>query len=81
MPMRNLKFGIFDNSGMPRESRILMFYAFDTDDNLTRSGILHYHLKERRFMGPQTDQELTVAALAYLTANGRIPVADRSATL
>lgn len=78
--MRNLKFGIFDNSGMPRESRILMFYAFDTDDNLTRSGILHYHLGERRFMGPQTDRELTVAALAFLTANGRIPKVDRSAS-
>jgi len=76
--MRNLKFGIFDNSGLPRESRILMFYAFDTDDNLTRSGILHYHLGERRFMGPQTDRELTCAALAFLTDIGRLPGGDQS---
>jgi hypothetical protein len=79
--MRNLRFGIFDNSGLPRESRILMFYAFDTDDNLTRSGILHYHLVERRFMGPQTDRELTRAALAFLTDSGRIPGGEHGANL
>ena len=44
--MRNLRFGFFDDSGLPRESRILMFYSFDTDENLTRSGILHYHVPE-----------------------------------
>ena len=78
--MRNLRFGIFDNSGMPSDSRILMFYTFDTDNNLTRSGILHYHLGERRFMGPQTDRDLTRAALAFLTDSGRIPATERSAT-
>lgn len=81
MPMRNLRFGIFDNSGMPRESRILMFYTFDTDDNLTRSGILHYHLGERRFMGPQTDRDLTRAALDFLADSGRLPGGDRNAVV
>jgi hypothetical protein len=49
--MRNLRFGFFDDSGLPRESRILMFYSFDTEENLPRSGILHYHLNEGRFVG------------------------------
>jgi hypothetical protein len=71
--MRNLKFGIFENSGMPRESRILLFYTFETSDNLTRSGILHYHLVEGRFMGPHNDRELTTAALAFLSEAGRLP--------
>lgn len=76
--MRNLKFGIFENSGLPRESRILMFYTFDSDDNLTRSGILHYHVVEGRFMGPHTDRELTAAALDFLAACGRLPQAETS---
>ena len=53
--MRNLRFGFFDDSGLPRESRILMFYSFDTEENLTRSGILHYHVPEQRFVGPRHD--------------------------
>jgi hypothetical protein len=71
--MRNLRFGFFDDSGLPRESRILMFYSFDTEENLTRSGILHYHVPEQRFVGPRHDAELTSAALAFLSSNGRIP--------
>jgi hypothetical protein len=71
--MRNLRFGIFDNNGLPRETRVLLFYTFETDDNLTRSGILHYHLGERRFMGPHNDRDLTAAALEFLSANGRLP--------
>ena len=42
--MRNLQFGFFDDSGLPRESRILMFYSFETEENLSRSGILHFHV-------------------------------------
>ena len=76
--MRNLKFGFFDGSGLPKESRILMFYSFDTEENLTRSGILHYHLPERRFVGPRHDAELTSAALEFLSRNGRIPEASAS---
>ncbi len=79
--MRNLRFGYFDDSGMPRESRILMFYSFDTEENLARSGILHYHLGEKRFVGPRHDQELTAAALEFLSRTGRIqlaPVPDPS---
>jgi hypothetical protein len=71
--MRNLKFGFFDGSGLPKESRVLMFYSFDTDSNSSRSGILHYHLQERRFMGPTHDAELTSAALDFLTRSGRLP--------
>ena len=71
--MRNLRFGFFDDSGLPRESRILMFYSFDTDENLTRSGILHYHVSEARFVGPRYDVELTAAALEFLSRNGRLP--------
>jgi hypothetical protein len=71
--MRNLSFGFFDDSGMPRESRILIFYSFDTEENLSRSGILHYHIDERRFVGPRHDKELTSAALTFLSEAGRIP--------
>jgi hypothetical protein len=49
-----------------------MFYSFDTEENLPRSGILHYHLEERRFMGPRHDRELTTAALEFLAHTGRI---------
>ena len=51
--MHNLRFDFFDDSGMSKQSRILMFYSFDTDANLPRSGILHYHLGEGRFVGPR----------------------------
>lgn len=71
--MRNLRFDFFDDSGLPRDSRILMFYSFDTEANLSRSGILHYHLAERRFVGPRHDSELTTAALDFLTREGRLP--------
>ena len=71
--MRNLNFGFFDDSGLPRDSRILMFYSFETDERLPRSGILHYHLGEGRFVGPRHDNELQQAALAFLTAAGRLP--------
>jgi hypothetical protein len=70
--MRNLRFGFFDDSGLPRDSRILMFYSFETEERLARSGILHYHLGERRFVGPRHDQELQRAALEFLAAAGRI---------
>lgn len=71
--MRNLTFDFFDDSGLPRDSRILMFYSFETEENLARSGILHYHLGEGRFLGPRHDRELTSAALAFLAGAGRIP--------
>jgi hypothetical protein len=74
--MRNLQFGFFDD-GLPRESRILMFYSFDTEENLPRSGILHYHVSEKRFVGPRHDGELTAAALDFLSRAGRVhPSAD-----
>ena len=71
--MHNLRFDFFDDSGMSKKSRILMFYSFDTDANLPRSGILHYHLGEGRFVGPRHDRELTSAALDFLTSSGRLP--------
>jgi hypothetical protein len=71
--MRNLTFDFFDDSGLPRETRILMFYSFETEEHLPRSGILHFHLGERRFLGPRHDRELTDAALAFLTRSGRLP--------
>ena len=52
-----------------------MFYSFDTDENLPRSGILHYHVPEGRFVGPRHDLALTSAALEFLSRNGRIPEA------
>jgi hypothetical protein len=70
--MRNLTFGFFDDS-LPRDSRILMFYSFETDERLPRSGILHYHVGEGRFVGPRHDNELLQAALEFLTAAGRVP--------
>ena len=73
--MRNLRFGFFDDSGLPRESRILMFYSFETEGNLSRSGILHYHLGEKRFVGPRHDQELVDAALQFLCREGRVSAA------
>jgi hypothetical protein len=70
--MHNLRFGFFDGSGMSPQSRILMFYSFETETNLPRSGILHYHMGEKRFVGPRHDNELTAAALEFLQTSGRI---------
>jgi hypothetical protein len=70
--MSKFNFGFFDDSGQPRGSRILMFYSFETDDRLSRSGILHYHVGEGRFVGPRHDRELTDAALAFLRTSGRL---------
>ncbi len=71
--MRNLTFDFFDDSGLPRDSRILMFYSFETEENFPRSGILHYHVEEGRFVGPRHDRELTTAALEFLVNAGRLP--------
>jgi hypothetical protein len=73
--MLNLSFDFFDDSGLPRESRILMFYSFETEEHLARSGILHYHVAEGRFVGPRHDRELTTAALDFLTRAGRLATA------
>jgi hypothetical protein len=75
LAMQNLTFDFFDDSGVPSPNRILMFYSFETEDRLARSGILHYHVGERRFVGPRHDSELTDAALAFLTQSGRLPKA------
>jgi hypothetical protein len=72
LSMRNLSFGFFDDCGLPREARILIFYSFETDERLPRSGILHYHVGEGRFVGPRHDRELTSAALQFLSQAGRI---------
>ena len=71
--MHNLTFGFFDDSGVSRRNRILMFYSFENEDRLARSGILHYHMDEHRFVGPRHDRELTEAALAFLNRSGRLP--------
>jgi hypothetical protein len=71
--MRNLSFGFFDDCGQPRDTRILIFYSFETEERLPRSGIMHYHLGEGRFVGPRHDGELTSAALEFLSQAGRIP--------
>jgi hypothetical protein len=70
--MHNLTFGFFDDSGIRRSGRILMFYSFETEDRLARSGILHYDVVGHRFVGPRHDRELTDAALAFLTSSGRL---------
>ena len=70
--MENIRFGFFDDSGLPRDARILLFYSFETETHLSRSGILHYHVAERRFVGPQHDRELTTAAMAFLAQSGRL---------
>ena len=75
--MRNIRFDFFDDSGLPRDSRILMFYSFETEENFARSGILHYHITERRFVGPQLDGELTQAALDFMNRSGRLPTVAR----
>ncbi len=49
-----------------------MFYTFETEQSLARSGILHYHVAERRFVGPRHAPELTSAALAFLEKSGRL---------
>ena len=70
--LQNIHFGFFDDSGMPRETRILMFYSFDGEGQSPRSGIMHYNVGERRFVGPRHDHELTEAALQFLKASGRL---------
>jgi hypothetical protein len=76
--MRNLQFGFFDDSGLPRDARILMFYSFETEEHLARSGILHYHVGEKRFVGPRHDRELTAAALDFLSRAGRLADTTRA---
>jgi hypothetical protein len=73
--MHNLSFRFFDDGRPSGPEWILMFYSFDTENNLSRSGILHYHLGERRFLGPRHDQELTSAALEFLGRAGRLSAA------
>ncbi|MCM2254868.1 MAG: hypothetical protein NDJ94_04275 [Vicinamibacteria bacterium] len=69
--MRDLRLTFFDDS-VPREGRILLFYCFETEERLSRSGILHYHVGEKRFVGPRHDRELTAAALEFLEREGRV---------
>jgi hypothetical protein len=71
--MHNLTFGFFDDSGLPLHTRILMFYSFETEEHFSRSGILHYHVEEGRFVGPRHDKELTSAALDFISRAGRLP--------
>jgi len=73
--LHNLRFNFYDDSALPRDQRILMFYSFDSDDRCPCSGILHYHVLERRFMGPSRDRELLAAALDFLSRSGRLPTA------
>ena len=75
--MRKLSFDFFDD-GLKRDSRILMFYSFETDESLARSGILHYHVGEGRFVGPRHDRDLLAAALDFIARSGRIPPAQPS---
>jgi hypothetical protein len=70
--MRNLRFGFYDGHVLPKDARILMFYSFETEERLARSGILHYHVAEGRFVGPRHDPALTSAALEFLTQSGRL---------
>ncbi len=70
--MNNLKFGFYDDAA-PKNSRILMFYSFDIEGRLPQSGLLHYHVAERRFVGPRQDRALTSAALEFLSRSGRLP--------
>ena len=70
--MRNLRFNLFDDCGASPTGRILMFYSFDTEERLARSGILHYNLEQKRFMGPRHDEQLTSAALEFLAGCGRL---------
>ena len=71
--MKKISFGFFDDSGQPRGSRILMFYSFETEQSLGRSGILHYRLDERRFVGPRHDAELTTPRSRSCSSSGRLP--------
>ena len=77
--MRNLNFGFFDDCGVQKDSRILIFYSFENDDRLTRSGIMHYPVAEGRFVGPRHYPELQSAALQFLSQAGRIPTQTQGA--
>ena len=73
--IRNLTFGVLDDGGgqpakAARGRRILMCYSFETEEQLSRSGMLHYDVGEGRFVGPRHDVILTAAALEYLTTAG-----------
>jgi len=70
--MRNIRFDFFDDSGISGGNRILMFYSFETEGHWARSGILHYHVSEGRFVGPRHDEELKAAARDFLERAGRI---------
>ncbi len=71
--MHNLSFGLFDDCALPGQGRILILYSYETESHLPRSGILHYDVGARRFLGPRHDQALDLAALDFLARSGRIP--------
>jgi hypothetical protein len=71
--MRNIHFGFFNDSAVARQDRILLFYSFETEGRFARSGIMHYHVEEKRFVGPRHDPELQNAALEFLQDQGRVP--------
>jgi hypothetical protein len=73
LALHNLRFNFYDDSGLARDQRILLFYSFDSDDRCPCSGILHYHVLESRFVGPSRDSELLAAALEFLSRSGRLP--------
>lgn len=74
--IRNLTFGVLEDGGQPARAacgrRILMCYSFETEERMSRSGLLHYDVTQARFVGPRHDVTLTSAALEYLASTGRI---------
>jgi hypothetical protein len=75
--IRNLTFGVLDDGGgqpakAARGRRILMCYSFETEEQMSRSGMLHYDVAKATFVGPRYDAMLTTAALEYLASTGRI---------
>ncbi len=63
--MFDLTFSLLEG-GLPQLGRVVVLFRFTTPSRIVRSGMLNFDRAERRFVGPQRNQELMDAALEFI---------------
>ena len=63
--MFDLTFSLLEG-GLPQQGRVVVLFRFTTPSRIVRSGMLNFDQAERRFVGPQRNQELIDAALEFM---------------
>ncbi len=63
--MFDLTFSLLEG-GLPQQGRVVVLFRFTTPARIARSGMLNFDRAERRFVGPQRNQELMDAALEFI---------------